>query len=101
MVLPPIEKQAFILPEGKKEPYHIMNRMLERNITDDMVKAFVKNAKCMFLQWNGQRQAFYGDGGVSVITKSGDDWTYKTTWSNKDFDESTERIMEVIHKYVK
>ena len=58
VALPPVKKQAFIMAEGKKEPYHIMNRMLERGITDDMVRGYMQDAKCMFSQWNGQRQAF-------------------------------------------
>lgn len=99
--LPPKPKQAFILPEGKRDAFHIMHRMLERGITDDMVRSYMTDAKCMFVQWGGQRQAFYGDNGVSVITKAGDDWIYKTTWSKNDFDSSTEQIMEVINKHVK
>ena len=101
IVLPPIQKQAFILPEGKHEPYHIMQRMLERNITDDEVRSYMKQADIMISQWGGQRQAFYGKNGVCVITKSGDAWIYKTTWKNTDFDENTERILEVVKKYVK
>ncbi len=101
IVLPPIQKQAFILPEGKHEPYHIMQRMLERNITDDEVRSYMKQADIMISQWGGQRQAFYGKNGVCVITKSGDAWVYKTTWKNTDFDENTERILEVVKKYVK
>lgn len=99
--LPPVQKQAFVLPVGKRDSYHIMNRMIERGITDDMVRGYMKDAKCMFSQWGGQRQAFYSDNGVSVITKSGDDWIYKTTWSKNDFDSNTETILEVINKHVK
>lgn len=101
IVLPAKPKQAFILPEGKRDPYHIMNRMLERNITDDDVRGYMSNAKCMFVQWNGQRQVFYSDRGAAVITKLKDDWIYKTTWHKEDFDESTETILEVINKHVK
>ncbi len=96
VVLPPVQKQAFILPEGEKDPYHIMNRMLERNITDDDVRAYMKNAKVMLSQWGGQRQRFISDEGMCVITKSGDKWIYKTVWSKYDFDEESERIMEVL-----
>ena len=96
IVLPPVQKQAFILPEGKKDPYHIMNRMMERNITDDDVRAYMKNAKAMFVQWSGQRQRFISDEGMCVITKSGDKWIYKTVWSKYDFDEESEKILEVL-----
>lgn len=96
IVLPPVQKQAFILPEGKKDPYHIMNRMLERNITDDDVRAYMKNAKAMFSQWGGQRQLFVSDAGMCLITKQDEGWIYKTVWSKYDFDEESEKIMEVL-----
>lgn len=97
--LPPAKVHAYILPEGKRDPYHIMNRMLERNITDDDIRGYMNNAKCMFVQWSGRRQVFYGTSGVCVITKSGDDWIYKTAWNKTDFDADTEKILEVIKKY--
>ena len=73
-----------------------MNRMLERNITDDDVRAYMKKAKVMLSQWGGQRQCFISDEGMCVIAKSGDKWIYKTVWSKYDFDEESERIMEVL-----
>ena len=96
--LPPQKKQAFILPEGKRDPYHIMHRMLERQITDDDIRSYMNNARCMFSQWGGKRQVFYSSSGVCVITKNGDDWIYKTAWNKIDFDESTDIILEVIRK---
>lgn len=96
VVLPPVQKQAFILPEGEKDPYHIMNRMLERNITDDDVRAYMKNAKAMFVQWGGQRQLFVGDAGMCLIARHGDGWVYKTVWSEHDFDGDSEKILEVL-----
>ncbi len=100
-VLPPIQKQAFILPEGKREPYHLMQRMLERKITDDEVRKYMQQADIMISQWGGRRQAFYGKEGVSVITKSEDVWIFKTAWKNIDFDENTEKILKVVNQYVK
>lgn len=99
--LPPAQKQAYILPEGKRDAYHIMHRMLERGITDDMVRNYIENAKCMFVQWGGQRQAFYGNEGVSVITKTESGWFFKTAWTKLDFDADSIKIMEVINKYVR
>ena len=101
VVLPAEKKQAFILPAGKSDPYHIMHRMLERHISDDDVRGYMENAKVMFVQWNGRRQMFFSDKGVSVIAKVGDDWIYKTTWNAADFDEDSLKIMEVINKHVK
>lgn len=96
ILLPPVQKQASILPEGKKDPYHIMKRMLERDITDDNVRSYMSNAKAMFVQWSGARQRFVSEEGMCVITKSGEEWIYKTVWSKYDFDEEAEKIMEVL-----
>lgn len=96
VVLPPMQKQAFILPEGKHDPNHIMKRMLERNIMDDDVRGYMKDARAMFVQWNGKRQLFVGDDGMCLIVKQDDEWFYKTAWSKHDFDEESEKIMEVL-----
>nr|WP_304973325.1 phage minor capsid protein [uncultured Schaedlerella sp.] len=96
LLLPPVQKQAFIVPEGKRDPYHIMNRMLERNITDDDVRSYMQNAKAMFLQWGGQRQLFVSEGGMCLVLKQNDEWIYKTVWSKHEFDEDSEKIMEVL-----
>lgn len=96
VVLPPVQKQAFILPNGKHDSYHIMHRMTERGITDDEVRGYMKDAKVMFVQWGGQRQMFVSDAGISVLTKAGDDWIYKTAWKKNDNDEYTDKIMEAV-----
>lgn len=94
--IPPILRQAFILPSGSRDPYHIMHRMAERNITDDELRGYVKNAKVMFSQWGGKREMFLGNEGMCVIEESGDSWVYKTAWKNSDFDEAIDSILEVI-----
>ena len=38
LLLPKVEKQAFILPEGKHDPYHIMKRMLEQYLSQSFLK---------------------------------------------------------------
>ncbi len=96
VVLPPIQKQAFILPSGKHEPYHIMHRMSERCITDDEIRGYVKDAKIMFVQWGGQRQRFVGEAGMCVVTKDADRWIFKTAWKKSDYDEEADKIMEAI-----
>lgn len=96
LLLPKVEKQAFILPEGKRDSHHIMKRMLERNITDDDVRSYMKNAKAMFVQWGGRRQLFVGDEGMVLITKQESEWIYRTVWSKYDYDETSENIMEVL-----
>lgn len=96
LLLPKMEKQAFILPEGKHDPYHVMKRMAERNITDDEVRSYMRNAKAMFVQWGGKRQLFVSDDGMVLITKQGEEWIYKTVWSKYDYGEESEKIMEVL-----
>ena len=78
-----------------------MHRMVERHITDDEIRGYMNQAEIMMVQWGGRRQVFYGHDGVCVITKSGDDWIYKTAWKKEDFDSDTRKILEVIKKYVK
>lgn len=78
-----------------------MQRMLKRKITDDEIRSYMKNADIMLNQWGGKRQAFYSKDGVCVITKTDEGWIYKTAWKKEDFDSNTERILEVIKKYVR
>lgn len=97
--LPPVNKHAFILPEGKHDPYHIMHRMMERGVTDDELRSFMSEAKCMFVQWSGARQRFVGENGMVVVAKSDQDWIFKTAWKRDDYDSDADKIMEVIKKH--
>ena len=96
IVLPPESVRAYIMPSGKREPYHVMKRMTERGITDDEVRAYVQNAEVMFEQWGGKRRVYISPAGVSIATRSGEDWIYKTAWKATDYDEETEKILEAI-----
>lgn len=96
VVLPPVQKQAFILPSGSYDPSHVMKRMAERHITDDDLRGYMKNAKVMFSQWGGQRQRFVSDEGMCVILRDGDNWIFKTGWKKSDYDEEADKIMEVL-----
>ncbi len=97
IVLPPVQKQVALLPSGKRDPFHIMHRMIERHITDDDLRSFMQNARCMIVQWGGQRQMFISNRGISVIHKEGDIWKFKTAWDYHDFDTETDTIMEVLN----
>ena len=99
----PIEKKpAYILEDlsNKRDPAHIMKRMLERNITDDQIQSYVDNAELCVSQFKGTRLVYYSKEGVTVLTRTNDyegvEWIAKTTWSKQDFDENTERILEVV-----
>ena len=95
--------KAYILPDtdSKREPYHIMHRMKERNITDDDVRSFKDNAIIAMSQWNGKRMEYYSYDGVCVISKTDTGWVYKTAWKKEDYDETTIQVLEVCKKYVK
>lgn len=99
-VVPAIRKPAYILKDAssQKEPEHIMNRMLERNITDDQVQEYVDTALFSVLHYNDTRLAYYSEKGVTVLTKTQDyddiEWIAKTVWSNNDFDEKTDMIIK-------
>ena len=97
------EIRAYILPDtdSKREPYHIMHRMKERNITDDDVRNFKDNAIIAISQWNGKRMEYYSPDGVCVISKTDTGRVYKTAWKKEDFDKTTIKVLEVCKKYVK
>lgn len=82
--------------KAQNKSNQIMRRMAERNITDDDLRGFIRDAKCVFMQWNGCRQLFAGDNGMCVVVQSGENWIYKTAWSKKDYDTESDKIMEVL-----
>lgn len=96
VVLPPVQKTVYLSPSPGRNPNHIFHRMAERNITEDDLKSYMLEAKCMIVQWNGQRQLFFSEKGECVICKDGDMWKYKTAWKRSDFNENSEKILEVL-----
>ena len=105
-VIPVENKHAYVLEDVsyKKDPAHIMKRMNERNITSEQVQDYVDKATFCVSQFNGTRRVYYSNDGVTVLTKTSDyddvEWIAKTTWSKYDFDENTDKIFEVVQKYV-
>ena len=55
-----------------------------------------KDAKVMFTQWGGKRRLYVGFDGCCIITKDGEDWKFKTGIPKFEFDEKTDKIIEVI-----
>ena len=104
-VVPTEHKNAYILEDlaHKKDPAHIMKRMLERNITDDQVQKYVDTAIFSLSHYNDTRLAYYSTDGVTVLTKTSDydgiEWITKTSWSKADFDETTDIILKEAKKY--
>lgn len=96
--LPP--QRAYILADksSKKTPAHIMERMMERQITDDEVQHYVDTALFSITQYKGTRRVFYSKEGVTVLTQTTDydgiGWIAKTTWNKTDFDEQTEMLIK-------
>lgn len=70
--------------------------MVERKITDDALRGYMKDAKIMIVQWGGARRRYVSDNGMCVITKENDEWIFKTAWTKHDYDEESEKIMEAI-----
>lgn len=105
-VVPVEPYKAYILEDvsHKKDPSHIMKRMLERNVTDDQVQTFVDDAILCVSQFKDTRLVFYSKEGVTVLTRTTDydgvDWIAKTTWSKHDYDENTDEIIRRAEKYV-
>lgn len=95
----PQARQAFIMPSGKKDPYHVMERMLERGITDDDLRNYVSNATCMFSQWGGTRFVYFGDEGSAIIWKQDKGWVFKSAWKQTDYGDDFMKILEVLKKY--
>lgn len=106
-VIPYLPNRTYILEDisYKKDPAHIMKRMLERNITSDDVQSFVNNSILTVSQFNNERLVYYSEKGVAVLTRTKDydniNWIVKTVWNKNDFDETIERILEVAKKYAK
>jgi len=99
-VLPPEEIVPYILADGAR-PYHAMQRMQERSVTDDEVRRYVSEADVMFSQWKGARIMYVSSEGVTIVEKNAaGDWIVKTTWSRLDFDEEMEAIIKAVKKYV-
>jgi hypothetical protein len=99
-VVPAERVAAYIIPADKR-PYHAMQRMLERHITDDDVRAYITNADTMLSQWKGDRRLYITDQGATVIGKNTNgDWIVMTTWSKREFDEVSDAIIRTVKKYV-
>ena len=88
---------------SKKEPNHIMTRMMERSISSEEVQSFVDNALFCESQFKGTRLVYYANDGVTVLSKTTDyagiDWIAKTVWAKVDFDEKILEILEVAKQY--
>ena len=99
VLLPASPEQAFVLPPGKRDRYHIMHRMRERGITDDALREYMSGSKAMFLQWEGKRKTFIGDSGTCTIIRTPewpDAWVFKSAWTKYDFAENTELTRRVL-----
>ena len=99
--MPPEKIQISILPiPGARQPYHTMQRMLERHITHDSVQGYVENAHTYFEQRNGRRM-YLSDAGVTVVKQYVNEWIPITTWGKADYDEDLDFKLRVVKKYAK
>ena len=97
-------QHAYVLEDlsSKRDPAHVMHRMMERNLTSDGIQSYVDTALFSSTQFNGTRRVFYSSNGVTVLTRTKDydgiEWIVKTAWDKTDFDEVMEAaIKEVLN----
>ena len=77
---------------------HALKRMFERGFGTEDADGYIKNAEIAFSQFKGTRITYFSESGASTILNSSKEII--TGWSKDDFDESYDRILEVL-KHVK
>lgn len=98
-VLPPNKERAYVLPDidDKKDPNHILKRMMERGLTDDELRKYHQDSIFQVSQWGGIREVYYTAEGICVIHNSSGGRVYKTAWRKEDFGDDVLGIIEVIN----
>lgn len=86
---------------NQREPFHAMHRMLERQITDDEVRAFIKDAAVMVERWDGTLRTYYAPGGTTRVKHVNEEWIVNTVWGKEDFDGINASLLRIIKKHGK
>jgi len=73
--------------------------MAERNLSNQDVKGFIKDAKLMFKQDNDRRNMYYSEKGAAGIVV--DEKMLITAFPASLYDEGAKAIMEVLKKHGK
>lgn len=91
-------KPIYIRPDNYD--IHVLQRMLERQISTEDAQIYIDNALVMFKQCNGTRLTYYSHYGVATIELRNSQAVLKTVWSKHDFDETLEEILSLIEIYI-
>ena len=67
------------------------------NVTEDMAKEFINNAKVSRTVWNGQFERFYSDDGAAYVDNK--DSLIRTAFKKEQFKGDATEIMEVLKKH--
>ncbi len=78
---------------------HALKRMAERNLKDQDIKGFIKDAKVMFKQDNDRRNVYYSEKGAAGIIVN--EKMLITAFPASSYDEGAKAIMEVLKKHGK
>lgn len=78
---------------------HALKRMAERNLKDQDIKGFIKDAKVMFKQDNDRRNVYYSEKGAAGIIVN--EKMLITAFPASSHDEGAKAIMEVLKKHGK
>lgn len=73
---------------------HAVKLMIDRGISIDDANSYVADAKVMFIQAKGERQAFYSEIGAATVTIEGN--ILRTVFPNSYYDKEAEALMEVL-----
>lgn len=91
-------KPIYIRPDNYDS--HVLQRMLERQISTEDAQMYINTSLVMFKQCNGTRLTYYSHYGVATIEFKNSEAILKTVWSKYDFDETLEEILSLIDLYI-
>lgn len=67
------------------------------NVTREIAEAWIKESKMSATVWNGKFERYYSKNGATYVDTI--EKEIRTAFAEKEFDEKTARIMEVLEKY--
>lgn len=74
-----------------------INKEREHNVTVEMAKDYIQNAKASRTVWKGEFERYYSVEGVSFVNK--EEGLIRTAFSKEEFNDEVKKIIEVIQKY--
>lgn len=74
-----------------------INAEREHNITRREAEGYISNAKISHTVWNGQYERYYSSDGAAYVSIKQN--RIRTAFGKEEFDENTNKILEVLNKY--